>query len=326
MLTVAVLLYLLKLSAAVTLPLAFGVFLIALFWPLQRRLMKHMGAGPAVLLTLGVVLLVLALFGAAFWYSMDQIAQQGGAYRAQLEQYMEQARHWANARGVPLPEATGTAGAPPGIAKRFASNTFSLVGSVVLVIAYLLLGLLEVPDFRKKVSRATGKRGTRVVDAAHRIAHDFQRYLVIRTGLGLLNGVLAGLFCWLVGLEFAFVWGLLTFLLNYIPTIGSIVATLPPLLFALLQFGVSWQVPVVLAGIGGLQLVLGNYVDPLVQGKYLIISPLVVLFSVAFWGWIWGIAGAFLGIPITVAIIIACKQSARTRWIATLLVDDQEDE
>jgi AI-2 transport protein TqsA len=158
---------------------------------------------------------------------------------------------------------------------------------------------------------------------SHEITNDFQRYMVVRTGIGLVNGVLIWLAAWLLGLEFAFIWGFTSFLLNYIPTIGSVVAVIFPVLFALAQGDGSlpWLTLLVF---GGIQILLGVILDPLIEGHYLAPSPLVVLLSVTFWGWVWGIPGAFIGVPLTIFVIITCKQFARTQWIATLLSDVEE--
>jgi predicted PurR-regulated permease PerM len=78
--------------------------------------------------------------------------------------------------------------------------------------------------------------------------------------------------------------------------------------------------------VGGVQFIMGQYIDPLLQGKYLALSPLVVLLSVTFWGWLWGVAGAFIGVPLTIGIVIACNHFERTRWIATLLADVKDEQ
>ena len=138
------------------------------------------------------------------------------------------------------------------------------------------------------------------------------------------TGVGTGLAAWAVGLEFALLWGVLNFLLNYIPTLGSILAIIPPVLFGLVQGG--WQLGLLaLAAVGGVQLVMGAFVDPRLQGHYLRLSPLVVLLSVAFWEWLWGIPGAFIGVPLTVGLVIALARFDSTRWIAVLLSDVDEE-
>ena len=320
-----VVLWALKWSAAVTLPLAFAVFLLALFWPLQRRLENVMPQGAALLLTLLAFLVALGLFVAAFWFSAEQVAGKAGEYEGQFRQLYEQARQWAEQRGLALPGGGDGGG---GLAGRDAlirtgRQVFSFLGAFVLVVAYLVLGLHDTSRYRQRFAEGLPGRpkSDEWLETIHDIARDFQRYFVIRTGTGLATGVLTGLVCWLIGLDFALVWGLLNYLLNYIPTLGSILGVLPPVLFALVQFGFGWQALLVLLGVGGVQLVMGNYVDPLVQGKYLSLSPLVVLVSVALWGWIWGIAGAFLGVPITVAVVVTCARFERTRWLAALLAE-----
>lgn len=126
-----------------------------------------------------------------------------------------------------------------------------------------------------------------------------------------------------MGLDFAFVWGFINFLLNYIPTLGAIIGVIPVSAFALVEFGIGIKALLVLLGISGIQIVMGIYLDPLLQGRQLSLSPLVVLFSVTFWGWLWGVPGAFIAIPITIALVIACEQYERTRWISVLLADSR---
>jgi hypothetical protein len=109
------------------------------------------------------------------------------------------------------------------------------------------------------------------------------------------------------------------------PTIGSILGVLPPALYALAQSDGGMGLALLSLGvIGGIQLIMGNYIDPLVQGRVLSLSPLIVLFSVAFWGWMWGVAGAFIGVPITIATVLICRRFESTRWIATLLAETED--
>ena len=308
----------LKASASVTVPLAFAGFLIAVFWPMQRYLSRRMASGLAVLLTLLAFLLVTALFAGSLWYSGELVADKAGQYQDAFQQLTDRFRQLASRFGI---SAEGGSEETVGNAlQRLASHVVSFSIGFVLVVGFFVLGLLEVPAFKDKLRHIFPSHGEENwLDPLHRIGAEFQRYMVVRTGIGLATGIECGVFAWLIGLDFAFIWGFSTFLLNYIPTLGSVVAVLPPFLFAFVQFDGLLMPLVVLGGFGFLQLVMGQYVDPLLQGHYLSISALVVLFSVAFWGWIWGIAGAFLGIPITVGIIIACRAFPRTRWIAVLL-------
>jgi predicted PurR-regulated permease PerM len=315
----------LNLTQPVTLPLAFALFLVALFWPLQRRLMGRIGPGAATLVTLAACLAAMALFMGALWLCVEQVADQWPQYKDQFQQLGQQASRWFSYHGLPVPEplASGSGSGSSsggGMALSLAERGFSLIGGFVLVIAFFALGLLEVRDFEAKLERILPSRQHDAwLEPTRRIAHDVQRYLMVRTVVGLITGTGTYVAALLIGLDFALVWGLLNFLLNYIPTLGSIIGVVPPVLFALVQFDGAGMGLAALATVGGVQLLMGNYVDPLLQGKYLALSPLVVLLSVVFWGWLWGIAGAFIGIPLTVAAVIACDEFAPTQWIATLL-------
>ena len=153
------------------------------------------------------------------------------------------------------------------------------------------------------------------------IAGRVRRHMVALTITSALSGLITGLFTFAVGLELAPLWGLLTFLLNYIAILGPFVAIVPPTLYAVLQFDGLAQPLIVAAGVGIIQAVMGNFIDPKIEGRVLALSPVVVLLALVFWGWIWGVTGAFLAIPITAAIVIACENFPQTQWIATLATD-----
>jgi predicted PurR-regulated permease PerM len=315
----------LKATASVTLPLAFALFLTAIFWPLQRRFAKRMPRGAAVMLSLLAFLLVVSIFVGLLWLSGTVVAQGWQPYSDQFARYQDQAQSWLQSYGLSLPaggNGQGSSGLMQPVLERGGSFVASFLAAFVLVIAFLVFGLLEAPDFQTKLDQVLpDNKAADWFDAIHDITGDFQRYIVVRTVIGLITGVLIALFCWIIGLDFALIWGLSNFLLNYIPTLGSIVAVIPPVLFGLVQFQSIPMALLVLLGVGGVQFIMGQYIDPLLQGKYLSLSPLVVLLSVTFWGWLWGIAGAFIGVPITIGVVISCYRFKRTRWIATLLAD-----
>jgi predicted PurR-regulated permease PerM len=310
--------WLLRAASVVFLPLAFGLFLVGLFWPLQRWLQDRVPRAPAVLVTVAVFLLLVGGFSWALAESVSGVAERAPRYREELEAMVDGLRRRL---GMPVPEGGTLAAAVRDYAVGQSSRVASLLGGVVLAGAYFVLGLFEVRDFRLKMDRVTRERRHRNWrEPVRRIARDFQGYMVVRTGVGLMTGVGAGLAAWLVGLELALLWGVLNFLLNYIPTLGSILGVIPPVLFGLVQGG--WRLgALALVAVGGVQLVMGTLVDPRLQGRYLRLSPLVVLFSVAFWEWLWGIPGAFIGVPLTVGLVITLARFESTRWVAVLLSD-----
>jgi AI-2 transport protein TqsA len=136
--------------------------------------------------------------------------------------------------------------------------------------------------------------------------------------MSLATGLLVWALAALAGLQLAAEWGVIAFALNYIPFIGPFIATLFPTLYALAQFA-SWQTALaVFLGLNVIQFVIGSYVEPRVSGRALAISPSVVLFAVFFWTFLWGLFGAFIGVPITIALLVFCAQHPSTRWLAEI--------
>jgi AI-2 transport protein TqsA len=309
----------LKWSAVATMPVGFALFLIALVWPLQKKLEKRMPGGVSFVLSVLVLLLVVGLFVAALWWTGQLVAERSSEYAPRLRAVYGEVQEWARSYGIDLGSGQGTGS---GMARRVAGALASSVSILLLILALAILGLHEVRRFRSKTREAFEEsHGRRLIETVEAIVEKCQRYLWARTVAALIQGVTVWLFSMAMGLDFAFVWGLLAFLLNYIPTIGSAVAVVPPVLFSLIQFDGLGRPLAVLAGMALLQILCGNYVDPLIQGKLLAFSPVVVLASVVFWGWVWGIPGALLGVPITIATVIACDHFPNTRWVARMLAE-----
>jgi predicted PurR-regulated permease PerM len=324
----------LRITQTVTLPLAFALFLVAVFWPLQRRLERRMPRWASMLVTLVAFLVAIALLVLGLWYSGEVIVERMPQYMDELRRQYGTIRSWAGQYGVDLPQVGNGGGGEGGEQAGGAGTELAVQGSrllvgfvsgLVLVIAFFGLGLLEVRRLQSRLQRWRGDECRDWLDPVHRATAQFQRYIVVRTGVGLVTGILVGTYSLLIGLELAFVWGMMNFLLNYIPTLGSIVAVIPPALFALVQYDNPLMALAAGGGVAAIQLIMGNWVDPLVQGRYLSLSPLVVLFSVAFWGWIWGIWGAFLSVPLTIGIVILAEQFERTRWIPVFLAQTKDD-
>lgn len=189
----------------------------------------------------------------------------------------------------------------------------------VLAFVFLMMLLLEVKEFSRKIGSLGKGVGPKLVEAGVETAVLIRRYMLVRTLLSIITGLAVWGFALLMGVEPASAWGLLAFTLNYIPFLGSFVATLLPGLFALAQLD-SWStIVVVIIGLACIQFLLGNYIEPLVAGAALSISPFAVVFAVFFWGFLWGIPGAFIGVPIMIAAITICAKFASSRWVATLL-------
>ncbi len=145
-----------------------------------------------------------------------------------------------------------------------------------------------------------------------------QRYLWVKTVLSIATGLLIGGWVAILGVDFPLLWGVVAFLLNYIPFFGSIVAAVPAVLVTMVQF--DWtRTLLVAAGYLAVNMIIGNLLEPHVFGRQFGLSAAVVLISLVFWGWMWGVLGAILSVPLTMTIKIACEYSERLRWVAVLL-------
>ncbi len=197
-------------------------------------------------------------------------------------------------------------------------QVLSFVSACTLVLLLMTFMLGEATlfgrNFRSLPNSSKGK------DDFLNALRGIQRYLFIKTVASTSTGLLAWWLCAAMEVPFAFVWGMLALVLNFIPTIGSIVAAIPPVLMALLMGG--WgDCFVVAAGYIAINFAIGNGVEPIFLGKQFGIATSVVIFSVLFWGWVWGPCGMLLAMPITVLIKLACENSRDLTWVATIIED-----
>lgn len=201
------------------------------------------------------------------------------------------------------------------------STLTGLFGNAFTVLLYLLFLLLEEPIFPKKLKAMypDPKKHKQVTDLVNKIDHSIGNYIALKTLTSLMTGFLSYFALFFIGIDAPLFWAFLIFILNFIPTIGSLIATLFPALFAMLQFGDFTPGILVLAIVGAIQLVIGNLIEPRLMGNTLNISPLVVFLTLAIWGVIWGISGMLLSVPITVIIIIIMSQFPGTKPFAILL-------
>ena len=205
--------------------------------------------------------------------------------------------------------------------RAFASTAAGLAGSFGIVIVYVVFLMIEQGSFESKFSALFPDSDARedVRDLLHRMQAQIQTYIAIKTLTSILTGVISYLILLGVGVDLAGFWGFIIFLLNYIPTIGSLLGILLPTLLAVVQFATIGPVLTVLIAGGATQFVIGNLVEPRLMGTSLNISPLVVLISLAVWASIWGLAGMFLSVPLTMIVMIVCSYFKPTRPIAIML-------
>ncbi len=207
-----------------------------------------------------------------------------------------------------------------GVARRMSSSFFAFLGNMIWVILFIIFILAEKDEIDGKIIRAFGRAGAEpILAAGQRINRAVQDYLGLKTLISLATGIMVALALYLFGTPFALLWGVLAFCLNFIPNIGSLIAVVPPVAITLFQYGSLPRTLAVCATLVVIQTVIGNLVEPKVMGKGLNLSPIAVLFALLFWGWMWGIPGMLLSVPLTAAIKIAFEQIEATRPFAMLI-------
>lgn len=206
-----------------------------------------------------------------------------------------------------------------------ANGISGLLGDTFMIVIYALFIFLEESSFKKKLIKIfQGKQTSydNMQSMLSKIEFSISNYLRLKTYVSLLTGVLSYIVLLLVGVDSAPFWAFLIFLLNYIPTIGSLIATIFPAIFSLIQFGEFTPFLMVLVAVGSVQVIVGNVIEPKLFGKSLNLSPLVTILSLAVWGKIWGVTGMILSVPITVIMIIIFSQFEKTKTIAIFLSEN----
>jgi predicted PurR-regulated permease PerM len=235
--------------------------------------------------------------------------------------------NWLREKGVNIPKEEMSGIFHPGWVMALAGGIFSALSSVLANVFLILLTvvfiLLEAADLPEKL-RVVLKNPERSLSAIEKFSQSAKRYLVIKTLISAATGLVIWLWLLILGVDYPVLWGMLSFLLNYVPNIGPIIAALPVALLALVQLGVGSALLTVL-GFVVVHIVLGNLIEPKVMGKGLSLSPLVVFLSLVFWGWVLGPLGMILSVPMTSLVKIALESYKDTRGLAIMLGSDTGD-
>jgi AI-2 transport protein TqsA len=304
-------------------PVAFSLFVVAIVWPLQRALETRVPRLLALVVTLAVTLLVVTVLGYLIVWAFGTVGRWLIENALRLQALYMQWTDWLEEHGIlvtSLLVENFNASWLIRAVQEIGGRLHGLLTFVVIAFVFTALGLLEIDIAGRNIESLRNKEAARtILQASTQIADKFQRYMLVRSAMSVLTGLVVWAFALLAGLELATAWGVIAFVLNYIPFIGPLVATVFPTLFALVQFG-SWQLAaIVFLGLNVIQFLIGSYLEPRIAGASLRVSPFLVLFAVFFWAFLWGLPGAFIGVPIVIACLTLCEQRESTRWIAALL-------
>lgn len=342
----------LRAAAVVFLPIVLGLVMAMLLAPVTTRLARVMWRWLATLITMILPVLFVAVLGGFMWFAGRQVMNRAESFSPEraVEQ-LEGARAWLVDKGVPegwMPgadsdggreaeeaaagggtgEAQAQAQLPTGVLDRavgvITGGLGTLLNAAVAIgfaFAFCALALWEAPRWEAWVaSWSSGSRSAYALSLASQWSEQLRRYLLAKAITGTVSGVATGLWLWIMGVPLAFVWGGLTFLLNFIPNIGALLSTIPPIILALVELGFG-EAALVAAGLVVIETVAGNLLEPLLQADFLELSPFVVLASLLFWAWVWGAVGAVLSPMLTAAALTAVKQ-LRVRSEARAPPDD----
>jgi predicted PurR-regulated permease PerM len=275
----------------------------------------------AVLLVVLVLLSLMSLIGVLVGTSLNDFYRALPSYQESFGKKSADFQDWIRSQGIKLPAGLLSETFSPGSIMRFAATLLSSLGGLItnafVILLTIVFMLLEASSFPVKLRAVLTDPGSSLGHFST-IAANINRYIALKTLVSLATGFVAWIWLTILGVDFAILWGLLTFILNYIPNIGSIIAAIPPTLLALVQFGPGTAL-LVLVGYVVINAVLGSLLEPRLMGYGLDLSTLVVFISLVAWQWVLGPVGMLLSVPLTMTLKIALESHEDTRWIGILL-------
>ena len=312
----------LKAAAGLVVPFLLAVFLAILCAPslawLRRR---RVPSTVSILLIMAAVVLVLLTLTSLLNTSVSGFSEQLPVYEESLKQRLGGMQRLLTGYGLALPENFLNDVLNPDLVMGMIRRTLTGFGGVLsntfLVVLTLLFILLEASTFPRKlaqISRHPEASGEQV----QQIILSINRYMAIKVLTSVATGVLVWLVLAIIGIDFPVLWGLTAFLLNFVPTIGSIIAALPAVMLAIIQTGFT-DALLVAAGYLAINVVIGSVLEPHFMGRNLGLSTLVVFLSLVFWGWVLGPVGMILSVPLTMTLKLALENNPDTRSVAIML-------
>jgi predicted PurR-regulated permease PerM len=314
-------------SQSIVIPILLSLFIsIVCTLPILWLSRKKVPFTLAVILVLIGILVIFLLIGSLIGESLAEFAKDAPKYEDRLKNIFQDIMVQLNQIGLEINSEQLMQILDPGKILNFSANMVGQLGGIMsnsfVIMLITIFILLELNGFVLK---------TRVIELKHgnslkylnKIGESIRNYLSIKTIVSLLTGILIAIYLYIIGVDYAILWGVIAFMLNYIPNIGSIIAAVPTMLLALVQLGFGGML---WTGVGYLvvNMIVGNIVEPKVMGKGLGLSTLVVFLSLIFWGFIFGSVGMFLSVPLTMTIKIILESDKKTGWMAVLLGTEEE--
>ena len=330
-----IIVFVLNIAQSVILPFLFAVFLSFILEPLVNLLIKlKLPKTLSVIITILVTFTVLYLIGMVIYASAKSFSSNFPFYETRLKEMLKSISinleqilgssvnlnmknvDWFNTfKDIPITQSLLSG----------VGSFFSFLWNTILVIIFVVYLLLGKTNLYSKIERAFSKeKSKKVIQVVDNITSQTQTYLNTKSLVSLITAILSLIVFKIFGLDFAIIWAFLIFVFNFIPNFGSFIASVLPITIALIQFDSPWSVLWLAILTIGIQFAIGNILEPRLMGRTLNLSPLMVILFLIFWGWIWGIAGMLLAVPILGTITIIFENIESTKFISVFLRGDQK--
>ena len=308
-------------------PFLLSIFIAIVVAPAMSYLKAHrIPTALAILLIMLCIIAVGMLVGGLIGSSVESFSEQLPVYQEKLKTLVLDMLDRLSGMGIVISEQTVSQVLDPGQAMQMVAQGLSslrgLLTNTFLILLTVVFILFETAGLPAKLGRILPDTSSSYL-YLDQVLDDIKRYMLIKSLTSLLTGVLVSVWLWVLGVDFPLLWGVVAFFFNYVPNIGSLIAAIPAILLALVQLG-SGAALWTTAGYLVINNLVGTLIEPRFMGRGLGLSTLVVFLSLVFWGWVLGIIGMFLSVPLTMTLKIALDSRDNTRWIAILLGPDEE--
>ncbi len=325
---IVVVIYGMQMAKVVLVPFLIAVFLALItVRPMLWMQQKRVPAILAALLIVTSIVFILAVVGMILGTSIADFTAALPGYQARLDTIVDGvvqfiAKNFKNGQQVESLGDMVDPGWAMGLAATILNGLKDVLTNTFLIVFTMIFILLEASTVQTKVEAAFG-RNENSLERPRVFLQNLGRYLGIKTLVSFATGLCAFLLTWSIGVDFPLLWAMLAFLLNYVPTIGSIIAAVPAVLLALVQLGPG-EATATAIGFAGINVMFGNLIEPRLMGYGVGISPMIVFVGLVFWGWVFGPVGMLLSVPLTMTLKMALENDERTRWVAILLGSERD--
>ncbi|MCG8669414.1 MAG: AI-2E family transporter [Pseudomonadales bacterium] len=312
-----------KASAEVMVPFLLSAFIgilcaPPLFWLESRKIPTAI----AVIIVVTVFMLAAVMISAVVGASISDFANQLPQYQEKLQGEKAALLSWLESQGIEAPATVLKEQVNPGAAMGMVKQVLTSLGGVLtdsfLIFLTVLFILFEASSFPSKLKRALNDPNHSSVESFKHFNQSVKKYLIIKSWVSLGTGLVITIWLLILGVDYPILWGLLAFMLNFVPNIGSIIAAIPAVMLAFIQIG-SGTALLTGAGYVAVNIIMGNVIEPRYMGQGLGLSTLVVFLSLVFWGWVLGPVGMLLSIPLTMIVKLALENNKETHWMAVML-------